>query len=296
MSSEKIGAKGQSLRLKNNEYFVCRSADGVSDIPVFKVNASDEIEIVGTPPFQELSVNNAQHYIDAQGKLNFYTYVRTNQAGNFNGGGTGNKMICGLKGYNNGSEGVPLVDFPAIEIEATIMQPAVVVATSHQAIQGLAVFDVLRIVNFDSTLNALPSGSNVPFGNPAMGDYSLKRTLISGNTYKYEMNPDTSACYIVVQGLAVNVIAGAIEGVHYVVQAGAPATNASSYWTFVTYSVAAVQLLYPDAKIFDTVTTDGGAPKSKLMTGVYFSLGDSSTSTYGAIKVNYMKVNGETII
>lgn len=356
MSNEKIGAIGESLRLRNNEYFVCRSADGSTDIPVFRVNALNVVEILGgTPaiwgaisgsmsnqldltaalnakenlsnkaidfsvindtlypsvkavndkiatlpqplPFQNCSVNFAEPYVDNEGKLNFFNYIRVNTAGNFNGGGIGNKMICGLKNTNNGTTGVPLASIPTFECEATIRQPVIPTAGCHEFINLLATLDVPRVLSFESTTSSPDSTiSNLPFGNTMFGSYSLKRTLISGTTFKYEMNPATSAVKVVVQGQPVNVVAGAIENVHYVVQAGAPATNSVSYWLYVCYSMASLQLLFPAAVIADAVSTDGGMPKAKLINGMMVVTGDSITNTYFSTHVNYMKLNGVTII
>jgi len=246
---------------------------------------------------QNCSVNFAETYIDIEGKLNFFNYIRTNTAGNFNGGGTGNKMICGLKNTNNGITGVPLASIPSFECEATIRQPVIPTAGSHEYLNVLATLDVPRVMSFESTTSSPDSTiSNLPFGDTTFGAYSLQRTLISGTTFKYEMNPATSAVKVVVQGQPVNVVAGAILGVHYVVQAGAPATNSVSYWLYVCYSMASLQLLFPLAVVADAVSTDGGMPKSKLCNGMMIITGDSATSTYIATKVNYLKLNGVTII
>lgn len=274
------------------------NVDNTSDVnkPVSTAQQAALDLKVDKVPFVDLSVNNASIYFDANLKLNFYNYIRTNTAGNFNGGGVGNKMLCGLKGYNNGSTGIALTSMPTIEFEYTTKQPTTPTAAATPYIQGIADFDVQRIVSFDSALNGGgPTGSNAAFGDSSLCSYSLKRTLISGTTFKSEVDVSQHCMYIVVTGLATNVIPGAVQGTHYTVQAGAPAVNASNYWQFVTYNVAAVQALYPNAKFYDSIVTDGGAPKSKLMTGLYFGVGDSSTNTYYHHLVNYVKVNGTTI-
>ena len=46
---QRIGATGDSLRIKNNEWYIARSFDGMSDIKVFRVNVNDEIEFFSVP-------------------------------------------------------------------------------------------------------------------------------------------------------------------------------------------------------------------------------------------------------
>ena len=46
---EKLGAMGDSLRIKNNEWYVGRSFAGQSDIKVFRVNELDQIEFHTVP-------------------------------------------------------------------------------------------------------------------------------------------------------------------------------------------------------------------------------------------------------
>ena len=47
--NERIGATGDSLRIKNNEWYLARSANQQSDIKVFKVNLLDQIEFFSVP-------------------------------------------------------------------------------------------------------------------------------------------------------------------------------------------------------------------------------------------------------
>lgn len=49
MAFERIGASGESLRVRNSDWFVYRSHNGRRDIKVFRVNELDEIEFFGVP-------------------------------------------------------------------------------------------------------------------------------------------------------------------------------------------------------------------------------------------------------
>jgi hypothetical protein len=49
MGFEKMGATGESLRLKNNEWFIARSANGRKDIRIFKVDDEDNIHFHSMP-------------------------------------------------------------------------------------------------------------------------------------------------------------------------------------------------------------------------------------------------------
>lgn len=46
---ERLGATSDSLRIKNNEWFVARSVSEQSDIKVFRVNLLDQIEFLTVP-------------------------------------------------------------------------------------------------------------------------------------------------------------------------------------------------------------------------------------------------------
>jgi hypothetical protein len=46
---ERIGATGDSLRIKNNEWYIARSVTEQLDIKVFKVNLLDQIEFFSVP-------------------------------------------------------------------------------------------------------------------------------------------------------------------------------------------------------------------------------------------------------
>lgn len=50
--TERLGATGDSLRIRNNEWYIARSFNGQTDIKVFKVNEADEIEFFSTPSVQ----------------------------------------------------------------------------------------------------------------------------------------------------------------------------------------------------------------------------------------------------
>lgn len=46
---ERIGATGDSLRIKNNEWYIARSVTEQSDIKIFRVNLLDQIEFFSVP-------------------------------------------------------------------------------------------------------------------------------------------------------------------------------------------------------------------------------------------------------
>lgn len=87
MGFERMGATGESLRLKNNEWFIARSANGRKDIKIFKVDENDNIQFYSTPLVNDeplASPSVVQDLIDRVEALE-------NSSG---GGGTGNvKML-----------------------------------------------------------------------------------------------------------------------------------------------------------------------------------------------------------
>lgn len=58
---ERIGATSDSLRIKNNEWFVARSVTNNFDVKIFRVNTFDEIEFFSVP-----SVNGDSFVLQSQ--------------------------------------------------------------------------------------------------------------------------------------------------------------------------------------------------------------------------------------
>ena len=56
MAFERIGASGESLRVRNSDWFVYRSHNGRKDIKVFRVNELDEIEFMEIPSVDGVSL------------------------------------------------------------------------------------------------------------------------------------------------------------------------------------------------------------------------------------------------
>jgi hypothetical protein len=61
MAFERIGASSESLRVRNNDWFVYRSYDGRRDIKVLRVNTSDIIEFLYPPYVGEDQVALISH-------------------------------------------------------------------------------------------------------------------------------------------------------------------------------------------------------------------------------------------
>jgi hypothetical protein len=58
---ERIGATGDSLRIKNNEWYIARSFNQDTDIKIFRVNVLDQIEFWSVP-----SVNGDSFVLQSQ--------------------------------------------------------------------------------------------------------------------------------------------------------------------------------------------------------------------------------------
>lgn len=216
----------------------------------------------------DMSVNRAGHYVDCENKLNFYNYIRTNTSGNFNGGGLGNKLLMGLRGtqYHD----LPLANAPTFEFVADIKQ-----GTLHPYIQLLV---KLNPSDLEPKIFSLDSNLGSPIYNNV-----LKRTSLGGTRYKYEWDISQNYTYIV------NGIVGAVDGVDYLNTGG-------SGWTFQAYFPSQLFINYPNAKLVNAIITDGGAPKSKLLSSIYFGVGDSSTNTYQHKIIEYIKINGQYLV
>lgn len=49
MAFERIGASGESIRVRNNDWFIYRSNNGKRDVKVLRINSNDELEFLYIP-------------------------------------------------------------------------------------------------------------------------------------------------------------------------------------------------------------------------------------------------------
>jgi hypothetical protein len=85
MSFERLGATGDSLRIRNNEWFIARNYAQNGDVKIFRVNTNDEIEFFTIPKYQGSSFALDSQIAALQSQINYILSIINNiSAGNIN--------------------------------------------------------------------------------------------------------------------------------------------------------------------------------------------------------------------
>lgn len=251
--------------LKISELPVSNSVKGTDTIPVISEGVTKQLSLAKLAPssvFVDTSVNACEVRLDMDGNFELEVRPQTNPAGFFNGGGTGNKLFMGIKGYHL----KPLAEMTQMSFNYFNR-----VGTGEPYGQLLC-----RLNDADAQPRILSLSSN----EGGLATIAVETVQPDGSI---TINWDGVHCYVVGA-----VPAGAIQGVHYYVTA----TNNSGDWLDRIFYVAKLVELFPQAKIVDQVITDGGAPKGRKLPGVYIGIGSSSSQLHELKVVTQVTVNG----
>lgn len=210
------------------------------------------------------SVNNGSAKVDNIGQLIVRTQQITNTAGNFNGGGTGNKVLGGFAGFNN----VLLKNFPSISYDFYSVDAL------HANSGAYCYFNALMDLN--------GNGSDVRvivfcFNNASPSLITCTRVVNVDGTISISFNKSVNT---------VMSVGATIAGVAPVVGTDLDPFTARRY---LLPDIAAV---YPNARLIDAVHTDGGLPKYVKCKALMFTLSDSSTNAQLYAEVYNLKING----
>ena len=252
-----------------------------SDLSVALMAAASSIKPVNSSADRllDLSVNAAAIEVIAA-DLVLRAGARTNAAGAFNGGGTGNKAICGVVGFN----GMPLGDLDTVEYVWTNLQgsggpffiPPGGPSTQTPYINLVVDFDpngvgdVKILVTNDDSLN--PAITN------AIGTYSNN----GSNVLTFSWN-DTQDVLISGQ------VPPAPGGV-------APNVSVGASWLENSYRFSDLVAANPDAVLVDVFTGDGGLPAGAITPSVLLASGDSGNVARTGKRVSTFTVNGQNLL
>lgn len=155
------------------------------------------------PRFSDFSVNAARAYTNQDDHLVLESSISTNSAGNFNGGGTGNKPIVGVRPVTVQLEDIPVADFPRLQLEVLIH------TTDERGVSYNAFVDLVGngnpadivVVVITSTLNGVVDKYGRTSGAATITDFDISsfavRTDTQGNAFVSGGQSLDNAFYVV---------------------------------------------------------------------------------------------------
>lgn len=216
------------------------------------------------------------------GSIVLRTGARTNAAGAFHGGGTGNKSIFGVFGF----DGLPMGDLVSVAYTwrnvhgsggpffnppagPSVLTPYVNVIVDFDP---FGVHDVRVLVLLDDSLNLAITAAIGSYSNPG---------LLNVLTYGWSSGLD---CLIV----------GSTPGT---VPGGVPAHVAvGPAWPERAYRWPDLVAAKPDAVLVDAFPADGGLPAGAVMPAILLVSGDSSNTQRSSKRISSLSVNGAAIL
>lgn len=225
----------------------------------------------------DFSVNSASADILEDLSVVLRTGSRTNAAGSYVGGGTGNKSILGVPGFS----GLPLGDLQSISFDwENIVGPAGPNFIPPQAVTTVTPYCNL-IVDFD------PNGAGdirvlviLSDQAPALVSASLGTYMNSGNVLSYSWDAATKNASIV--NAPPNAVPGGVL----------PNVNVGPIWVERSYKFTDLVSANPDAILLDAFPNDGGLPSGAVVPAILILSGDSGALIKSGKRISNIMVNG----
>jgi hypothetical protein len=225
----------------------------------------------------DFSVNSARVDVQTDGALNLRTGARTNAAGGFSGGGTGNKAITGILGLDGGALGSILsAEFTWENVVGPVgpfFNPPGAPTPLSPYLNFVVDFDpngagdIRVLVALDDSLN--------PAITAAIGTYSNPGGL-NKLTFRWEASMD-----VLIVGAPPALVPGGV----------APNVSVGASWLENSYSFAALLAANPDAILVDAFSGDGGLPAGAITPALMILSGDSGNLTRSGKRLTSLKVN-----
>jgi hypothetical protein len=196
------------------------------------------------------------------------TRTGTNPVGAFNGGGLGNKALLGLKGYDKFLlTGLAALEFTWNDLYGDVSLgalPYVNLVVEYDPVGAPGVFKIFVI-----TLALVPTSVN-----------SFTQTILGPTRYKYSYVAAINTIQVVWPG---------VVGFPPVV----PVVNNGPLWFDQAFKMSDILAAYPNARLRDASSLDGGLPKDPTITpSILFIIGDSNNILYNTKLIEQIKVNG----
>lgn len=214
------------------------------------------------------SVNAAKVHINND-VLSLECSIRTNTAGNFNGGGTGNKAIASLFST---IDNTLLSNFPTLEYKFQLPVGSTL-ANAHAYIN--VIVDINGNGSSYKIMALMFKGDTAPLDNT--------ETRIDLGSGKYHVSFNKAINNVGVVGAP---LAGVIPVVGDDIVA----------WGLRRYTISSIIAAYPNAKIVSAISGDGGMPKFTKTASILLCHGDSATNSRQYVEISEVKVNDIPVI
>jgi len=218
----------------------------------------------------------------ADGSIVLRTGARTNSAGAYTGGGTGNKAILGVFGFdrmplgllsavsyswrNVVGSGGPFFNPPGA---ATVTTPYVNLIVDFDP---LGAGDIRVLVLADDSLNPSVSASIGSYANPG-----------GQNLLTYSWGADQN---VLIVNSPLNSAPGGV----------APQISVGAAWPENSYKWSSLVSANPHAVLVDAFPNDGGMPAGAVMPALLLVSGDSGNLARSGKRVTALKVNGSNVL
>lgn len=260
--------------------------------------------------FADQSVNQSMTKLGIDDELVFLTDKRNTAqvAGNFNGGGTGNKAIAGIKLYQSVvGKNLADLDFQlAIEQEVELRSKDDAdekkIGVSYNLLidlQGNGNVADYKVLNITNSLNGVIDKWGETGASASVDEFNIQRFevlpgYVSGEKAKFLKNH-----FYVVGGLASYVVGTNLRTQSIVDNSwpGIP-VNLDVLLNGGTMPLTGAQFSfgYPNAKVISVISFDGGHPAAEKMAALSAQVGDSSTNLRVITAVTSLKINSQKII
>lgn len=198
-----------------------------------------------------------------------FTQTGTNPPDGFNGGGVGNKSILGFRNFDK----LKLQLLSTVEWICKDLTSEIPIAPNGA--QGIPYLNLIVDVNGDDTLYKIFISS---YGLSPAQINNIQSTPLGADRFKYKVDYSTNYFNIV----------GGLPPVVPIVSIG-PGTFSNAY------RMQDVLASYPNARLRNINSGDGGLPRAMPTAGVILCSGDSVNVAQGAKLIESMKVNGVSV-
>ena len=257
-----------------------------------------KLKLGDDPRLIDHSVNAARVYIDQDFSLVMESSIRTNQAGNFNGGGTGSKPMASLLGYSN----ISVSDLPAIlaEIEHRAITERGLSFNILLDLQGQGNPADYKIMSVTNTLNGVvdkysKTGSAASVTDFDINSFSVIPGYVSGEKAKFLKNH-----FYIIGGLPDSYVIGTNFRTGSIVDNSWPGIPMSLDVLLnggtMPLTGAQFSIGYPNCKVISTVSLDGGHPRGSKLGSIIAQFGDSSNNVRAVTAVTSLKLDGVELL
>lgn len=232
----------------------------------------------------DVSVNKA-HVDNPQSTVPvLVTKTGTNNAGGFNGGGLGNKAMLGIQGFN----GMPLSELQSVvwiwqELEAAHPDPLGLRVYANLIIEPdpIGFPGVYKVLVLSDTLAPIIDVISTPLG---------------GGSWKITWPTDSKKLVFCVNPAGLPAPPNPVESVWVSPPPGVPFFSAVNNMYFTQlFAMADILAAYPNARLVDASSGDGGLPHTTVTPALMIIVGDSNNVVMVSRLIKQVQVNGETV-